>query len=239
MTVAEWHTEFKIGLDKVDSLAAPNFLPEEIDIFFNNAQEQFIEQRSGKNNFKREGLEETQKRVDDLKNIIANYDTITFTTNNFNKPNGVFIDLPSDYRHAIEEEVTISYTDCNGATATGRPDVTPTTHDRYNRIVKKDPFNKPDKTEVYRLGFGVQNGNETFELIAGADETITQYYLRYLKEPVSIRYGTAYSSPTTDVDCELSNHTHREIIALAVKNALEDIQSPRYQTSKIELNEIE
>lgn len=239
MTVAQMHTEFKIGLDKVDSLAAPNFLVTEIDIFLNNAQEQFIEQRAGKTNIKREGLEETQKRIDDLKNIIENYETTTFVNTTSNKPNGVFVDLPSNYRRAIEEEVSISYTDCNGDATTGRPNVTPTTHDRYNTVVKKDPFNKPNKSQVYRLAFSRQAGNETFELITSPSETITNYYLRYLKDPVSITYGTQYVPPVADVDCELSNHTHREIIALAVKNALEDIQSPRYQTSKIELNEIE
>ena len=239
MTVAQMHSEFKIGIDKVDSLSAPNFLVTEIDLFLNNAQEQFVEQRAGKNNFKREGLEETQKRVDDLKNIIKNYESVTFTNNSASKPNGVFVDLPADYRHAIEEEVSVSYIDCNGVAAIGRPDVTPTTHDRYNRLVKKDPFNKPDKTEVHRLAYGVQAGSETFELITASTDTVTNYYLRYLKEPVTIAYGTQYTPVALDVDCELSNHTHREIIALAVKNALEDIQSPRYQTSKIELNEIE
>ena len=35
--------------------------------------------------------------------------------------------------------------------------VTPITHDRYNKIID-DPFNKPHKNTVYRLGFG-DDGN--------------------------------------------------------------------------------
>lgn len=238
MTVQEMHTQFKLGVDKVDSLSVPNFLVEEIDTFLNNAQEQFIEQRAYGTNPKRQGLEETQKRLDDLKNISKNFESTVFIQNTENKPNGVFVSLPSDYRHAMEEEVSIQYEDCNGNIVNERPEVVPTTHDRYNRIIK-DPFNKPDRSVVYRLGYGIVSGNETFELIPSPSETINNYYLRYTREPQRIQYGSLYPTPIADQDSELSNHTHREIVAIAVKNALEGIESPRYPTNKNELNEIE
>jgi len=238
MTVQEMHEQFKIGLDKVDSLSVPNFLPEEVDIFLNNAQEQFIEQRAYGGNPKRQGLEETQKRLDDLKNITKNFDSATFIQNSNNKPNGSFVNLPTDYRHAMEEEVEVSYVDCNNSTVITRPEVDPTTHDRYNRIIK-DPFNKPDRTVVYRLGYERVNNVEAFELVPSANETLIRYYLRYTREPIRIQQGSIYQTPLADQDCELSNHTHREIVAIAVKNALEGIESPRYPTNKNELNEIE
>ncbi len=52
----------------------------------------------------------------------------------------------------------------------------------------------------------------------------------YLRTPVSMRYGTTYSVPTTDINCELSEHLHREIVELAVKSAIETVESPRIQT---------
>lgn len=238
MTIAEMHNIFKIGMDKVDSLSSPNFLPEEIDVLLNNAQDQLVSQRAFGNNPKREGLEETQKRLDDLKNIITNYSTGTFTNTVDNKTNGVFVDLPSNYRHAIQEEAVISYNDCTGTAATNEVEIVPISHDRYNRIIK-DPFNKPDTEVVYRLGFGVNAGTERFELISDSAVTVSTYKLRYIREPQEMRYGTVYQTPTTDIDCELSDYLHKEIIALAVKNALEDIESQRYQTSKIELRDIE
>jgi hypothetical protein len=238
MTVATMHSEFKIGLDKVDSLSHPNFLPEEIDVLLNQAQDKFIKQRSYGNNPRRIGLEETQKRLDDIKNLITNFESTTFVTNTDNKPNGAFVAIPSDYMFAIEEEATITYLDCNGDSATKRVDVIPTTHDRYNKV-KRDPFHRPDNSEVHRLGYTKISGSENFELITGSGNTVSNYYLRYLKEPVVIQYGTQYSTPIADVDCDLSEHTHREIIAIAVKDALEDIESPRYPTNKNELKEIE
>ena len=238
MTIAEMHREFKLGLDKVDSLSYPNFLPEEIDTLFNVAQEKFVKQRAYANNFRRSGLEETQKRLDDIRNLLTNYETSTLTQTSSNKPNGFFVSLPSDYKFAVEEEANIQFVDCNDNQVTERADVVPITHDRYNKI-KRDPFNKPDDFEIHRLGFSRVSNVESFELITGDGNTITTYYLRYIKEPVEMRFGTAYETPTTDVDCELADHTHREIIAIAIKDALEDIESPRYPTSKNELNEIE
>ena len=59
MTVAEMHIQFKVGLDKTDSLNYPNFEPEEIDLWLNKAQEKFIKSRYS-HDVKRETFEETQ-----------------------------------------------------------------------------------------------------------------------------------------------------------------------------------
>ena len=72
MTCAELHLEFKFRCDKLDTLNYPNFLPEEIDLILNNAQERLIKQRYGFNNIKRQSFEETEKRTEDLKEIVKN-----------------------------------------------------------------------------------------------------------------------------------------------------------------------
>jgi len=203
MTVAQMHFEFKLELDKIDTFTNPNILPEEIDSFLNKAQQEFIEQRAYGTNPKRTGLEEDQKRWDDLREIIKNYETTTFTSGANNKDNGSFVSLPTDYRHSIEEEVKITYTDCNNLTATKKVPVIPITHDRYNKTIR-DPFNKPDEDNILRLGYE----GDVVELITDGTVTLSNYYLRYLKEPQVIQYGTQYVTPTADVDCELAAHTH-------------------------------
>ena len=223
------HLEFKIGLDKILSLNAPGYTAEEIDVLLNNSQEQFIEQRAYRTNPKRTGLEEDQKRRDDLRELIKNYTTSSFSITANSKSNGSFIGLPDDYRHSIQEEINITYKDCNGDSRTKVISVVPVTHDRYNKIID-DPFNKPDEDEVLRLDY---EGN-VFELITDGIITLNKYFLRYLKEPRTIRFGTKYVIPTTDIDCELAPHTHREIIAISVQNALENIESQRYRTKKEE-----
>jgi len=211
------HTSFKLGLDKVDSLGYPNFLEDEIDLFLNQAQERIVKQRLGVNNIKQAGFEAIQKRTDDLRELVKNATLTPIAQTSDNKPTGVFVTLPTDYWFIINEEVNLSFT-CNGTTQSNRIMVRPIQHDDYNKIIK-DPFNKPSKDEfIVRLMY--QN---YVELITGVNETVTAYYLRYIKKPLKMDYNNS-------VDCELADHIHQEIVDEAIKIALEDIEAQRQQT---------
>mgnify|MGYP003644933323 CR=1 FL=1 len=240
MIVNEAHIQFKVGVDKTDSLNSPNFLVEEVDLYLSDAQEEFIEQRAYGNNFKRESLEETQKRVSDLQSIIENANISTFVTNANNKPNGQFVALPSDYRHAETEEITVSYRDCNNQTITARIQVQALTHDQYNTMVS-NPFARPSLNGGYRLPFGRFNSQEHFEIITPVGFTLVTYHLRYLKNPAKIdkaqRLNPLGLPGTATMD--LKDECYREIIRIAVRNALGDIESPRTQESIERLKEIE
>lgn len=234
------HLQFKLGVDKADSLNSPNFLPEEIDVYLSDAQEQFIEQRAYGNNSKREGVEETQKRVKDLQSLTKNAEILPLATSADNKPNGLFVELPSDYRHALEEDVSISYVDCHGATKITRVPVIALTHDKYNKTVN-NPFSKPSLNKIYRLPFGRFNSKEHFELISVPSLSIQKYYLRYLKNPAKIDLAqrlTPLGLPGT-AQGELADESYREVIRLAVRNALGDIQAEREQSSIQKLREVE
>ena len=234
MTIQEMHTEFNLLMDKAGGAGAPSFLVSEIDIFLNAAIERFVTKRAFGNNARRTGFEEDQKRRDDLRNLIANYQYTVpqgaLPENSPNKDNGVMVKLPKDYRHAISEECTILFKN----ETINKIGVKPITYDRYNSIIK-DPFNSPNENLVYRLDYGgsISEGMITnaVELIASDNVTITTYFLRYLKNPNVVSFSGE--------SCNLAKHTHREIVRMAVVEALENIESPRYQSSKIELNEIE
>ena len=89
MTISEMHIKFKILTDKLDTLNYPNFEPEEIDELLNMSQERFIKQRYGTTNTKRSPLESTQKRMDDLREVIKNGQlSVTTTQTADNKENG-------------------------------------------------------------------------------------------------------------------------------------------------------
>ncbi len=220
MLITQMHNEFKLLLDKGDSLDIPNFLSSEIDSFLSMAQDRFVTKRAFGNNVRRTGFEEDQKRRDDLRTLIVEAQISPSPNNpNLNKPNGQFINLPDLYRHAINEEAFINKK---------RVSVKPITHDRYNKIID-DPFNKPLNDTVYRLDYGE---GSRFELISGEGQTVETYYLRYIRKPGDL-------SLKDNVSSLLPDHTHREIIRMAVLDALENVEQPRYQSSKIELNEIE
>jgi hypothetical protein len=226
MDIDSMHEEFKLLMDKADGGGAPSFLSSEIDRFLNAAIEKFVAKRAFGNNPRRTGFEEDQKRRDDLRNLISTYSVGVSDFSAANKPNGIYASLPVGYRHSINEEATIT---SRKDGSIKRVPVKPITHDRYNKIVD-DPFNKPEGNIVYRLD---SSGNKV-ELLCGEEQEVTKYHLRYLKNPQIVS-----ASNTPPVNCDLANHTHREIVRMAVVEALENIEDPRYQSSKIELNEIE
>jgi len=220
------HIEFKLGMDKATALNSPSFLPEEIDVFLNNAIEKFVSQRMYGTNPKQEGFEETQKRWDDLITLVAQDNISTFSSSPFIKPGGQTAALPSDYWHTIEEEASIDYQDCNNQTVTVRVPVVPITHERYNKIIR-DPFHQPNNNKVLRLGIG---GSP--ELIIGTGTVLNSYFLRYIKKPQAVRYGSAYAilpAAPADINSDLPEHTHKEIVAYAVQEALGNIESQRVQ----------
>lgn len=221
MLISEMHTEIKIGVDKTDSLNYPDLLPEEIDVFINKNIEKFISQRAYGTNPKQEGLESTQKRFDDLLTLISNSNISNFTTSSQTKPFGYIVPLPSGYWHAIEEEVNVTYLDCNNVSITARVPVYPVMHDQYNKIIR-DPFNKPDKTGVVRMGL---SGN--IEIISSSGVVPTTYFLRYIRKPAVVKYGTTYTPASTDINCDLPEHTHKEIIQMVVVDILGNIEQLR------------
>ena len=271
------HITFKLLLDKADTDNYPDIESEEIDLILNLAQARFVKQRYGITNNKLSTLESTQKRTDDLRELIKNGELTVPTTQSLsNKPNGFFVSLPVDYWFLINEEVRLKAPGCNPITIasgdlkdqtayivtsgtitfnnvvytkgqvfvtnvgittysgtgtfreaeTKRTGVRPLTHDDYNRAVI-DPFNKPWKNQVLRLML-----DNSIELLTDGSFELETYYLRYIKKPIDMQISTT-------TNCELAEHTHQEIVEMAVSITLETIESQRYQTQLNELNKQE
>lgn len=224
MTITQMHIEFLILIDKSNSLAYPDFQPEEIDLFLNKAQETIVKQRFTGNNLKKDSVEETQKRDDDLRNLTRSFSVIVPPGSTpDNKPNGRFVGLPTNpkYWFTLQDEVSV-VTDCG----TQRIPLKTITHDRYNKIIN-DPFNKPGDDFAIKLFVDT----DKIEIITGGSNATTTnnitYYLRYISKPTEM-------SLSNNISCELAEHIHREILDLAVNMALEDIESERFKTQIIE-----
>jgi len=215
MTVAEMHLEFKFRMDNLDALNYPSFLPEEVDLLLNNAQERVVKQRYGFPNLKRQSFEETQKRVEDLKNIVVNavLTTQPYASDNIDA-SARFVNLPADHWFTIQERCKLLCTIC-GTPTNSFAEVIPINHSEFSKRIK-DPFGKPDDVIVLRL---MEKGRA--ELISSCE--IVEYRMRYIKQPNKINLATNTTS-------ELSSHMHSEIIDEAVKIALEAIEGGRTQT---------
>lgn len=209
---------FKQGLDKFDSLNYPDFQTDQIELLLNQAQDTFIKQRYGVSNAKKQSFEETQKRTEDLKNLVVNAILIPAVnaTDNINS-NSRFVTLPTDHWFIIQELTGISYVGCNGNTVTDRVFTEAIQHNNYSKIID-NPFAQPNENKILRL---MEAGR--VELISSTGVTIIDYHLRYIKEPVRI-------SVINSVNCELSEQCHQEIVNLSVSIALEGIEAKRTST---------
>ena len=116
MTISEMHIAFKLGLDKTNSLDYPSFLPEEIDFWLNQAIRRFVKTRYSGLNVKREGFEQSQKRIDDLRTLVREL-TIPCTSTGAVKPNAYVLTsgftnsqfYTAPYWLSLGEEVLIHY----------------------------------------------------------------------------------------------------------------------------------
>lgn len=229
MTVLEMHDYFKILVDKEDTLNNPNFDPEHIDFFLNEpGQDTLVKLRySGRSSALGQAFEETQKRTDDIRILIENIVIPAEAFDNDNKPNSRFFTLPSNYWFAVNEECTVKYLDCNGESTTKLVRVKPTSHDDYTKVIR-DPFSRPNKEEVLRLMY--QN---KVEIIGSSSVEPLEYTLRYIRKPSRI-------SLSLNVDCELPDHLHMEVVNMAVKSAIRATQNDNeYQKMLNELQQQE
>jgi hypothetical protein len=75
------HIAVKLQLDKVSPVPLPSFEPEELNYWLTVAQERFVKQRFTGHNRYQEGFEGTQKRKDDLRELISSaYDQSPLAT---------------------------------------------------------------------------------------------------------------------------------------------------------------
>ena len=90
-----------------------------------------------------------------------------------------------------------------------------------------DPFNTTKSTSpLYTI-------EENFIDVYSNNEFVTQAVrLKYIRRPQRM-------SKSLGVGCELPEHTHQEIVEMAIKSILEGIQDPRYQTQSAETAESE
>lgn len=235
MNIAAMHLAVKLGLDKTEGLTYAAFEPEEIDFWLNESIDRFIKTRYSGVNVKRESFEQSQKRVDDLRTLVAEARIVpTQASGVTDKPNSYTVveaDMPADYLLFLNDEVSITFNhEVTGLSTTIRTYPIVCTSDTYSARIA-DPYSE------HRLHLSTARPLRMFttkgvELITDGQYTIPFYYLKYIKTPATVAIGT-------NTDCDLPEHTHREIVLLTVKILTENIESPRYQTQSVELTQNE
>jgi hypothetical protein len=236
MIIDQLILSFKLKLDKIDSQAYPDILDEEIRFWLDEAADRFVKQRYERNNIKRKGFEETQKRTDDLRatvrtETIASVPSVIY-------PTDVAYEVPlptagaDRYRYLLKLQVTVRANDCNDESQ----DTWETPHqvqqDDVNALIA-DPFNTPIPS---RPLFTIEGDNLVF-FTDGSFQVINAritYIRLFDKLQPGLPTSATYALGTTEY-AELSEDTHEEVVDIAVKMALENVEAQRYQTNMAEI----
>lgn len=224
MTVSDMHNAFRLHLDKSTSLVGSvDFLPEEIDFWLNEAQDRYIKQRLSGNNYTRSKFDQNQKSVEDLRNLISTKQSLSLSSSYLGS-NVKKVSLPiTDSLYPYFYYLDAALKDISG-------NVLNTDHVLKTEelsLYTKDSVNNPylRRPLVY---FYNDTGNPSVAFIYGDEFIPITCDLTYVKKPMKLTINTPGTYETNT--CELSEHTHREIVVLAVSLVIENIESQRVQT---------
>ena len=227
MTIEEMHYDLKIKLNKVDSQQYKNLLIPEIDWVLNEAQELFVKMVAEPRLRNHLGFEMNQRGIDDIKTIVVNENCLNVSNNT--------VTLPDDYWHFIKADVEMDKGACTGVK--GRFHVR-----QHDDEFEQSPFDKSSFEWRTVNGVFYENGVKFY---TDGTFTISKFCISYIKKLQYIHNAKdfrngQYNLPSNVllngfVNCELPNHTHREIVDIAVLLVTGQMQIPDYQ---IKLNRL-
>ena len=228
MTVLEMHTAVYLGLDKSASYQTAAFEPEDIDFWLNEAQLELVKRKAFGNNYRREDLDGSVKHMEDLSTLIKEYETTTSTHAFY--PNVVSsttlsnIGAPQADTYMFFVGATLQY-----ATTNKLAEVTLIGKDQIKNLIQTE-YNIP----FLRVPYAYIADDKLNIIKDPYSNAVSSVLIRYIKRPnTMVRSGVGVGTVTT---CVLPVQVHTEVVALAVSLMLENIESTRFQTNQIVLN---
>jgi len=246
MTANEMADMLEEKLDRADSFGSPGYEDFDLSSVLTEAQQLYVKKFVDEvNNRKQKGFEETEIRnqglsalVKDANNLSASADQAGVLVNN--NVTGKFYDLPSDHMYTIYEECTIDKTECdtNNSIIGWVMVVAHNEMQRFNWSKYKKPFYRPNgDCRVWRSEFSREtsalNPGDTetakrHELFTDGTFNVTNYHIRYVKNPENIRVDRAV--PDDQRNCELDESTHVVIVGIATDLMLQRVKEQKVQT---------
>jgi len=231
MTIREMGYDFDLKIDKVASFSKEDFNVAEKDWLLNEAQNVFIKTRYGMHNSYGFGFEVTQKRIDDLSKLVVKFPLQPALVPTLNE--GIYevslSQLAYDYMFFIRGQALVDK-ECSKWASLNLVQ-----HDDLNHLLC-DPFNDPDEKEVpFNFGRSTSVENAASIYIYPGQLTIYEVKLEYIQHPPRLNSGGyVYIDNITypEQDCMLAEHTHPEIVDIAVAIASGIIEHPDYVSIK-------
>lgn len=214
MRALDAYRDLKRELDKNES---PTFTRRDFNYFFNSAIDGYVAK-----NYAQFPL--IQKSLDDIRAIVKYNQTLTFA--------GSIAEIPADYRHVLNLRASVKFLVNQG---------------RFKKDTIKDIY--PERQKSGQEGFNQNNAfhrpswkipyfdlaGNSLRLILGSEVSVQGVYLDYIKVP-----ATVFLTPVEDADLsvEVNNttiefpvHVCHELVLECKRIVLENIESPRYQST--------
>lgn len=236
MSNQELNQGFDILYNNISSNRAPGLSIYEKSFFLTQAQEQILKAYiSPKTNKVQEGYDDSSERQLDFSNLT---NTITIKTFNVNQPEKSLLSfntakVPSGCHKIVELPPGINtkiLSIINEVVIVNRGvqkteeflQCIPITYDEYI-LTQSKPYKFPLRNQAWRL---INNGavqSKQMELIAGYNDTIKAYVIKYLKKPSPIVLedltGLSIQGVSQKTECELDPILHQDILQRAVELA--------------------
>lgn len=222
MTQAEMLIYFKERYN-LSKFANQGKLNSELYLYLNAAVNIFVKTRFTGNNPRQIAFEQDIKRRDDLRTLIKKSSALSSSATSVEVPNGKQYTFPNDFLFFVKGYCNIKI----GETDRWFSCIDIPTLESYRFI--STPINKPVIIEPKIF----YESATTFTVLVDSDDiaNLDTAIVQYIKKPNVI---------SDSVACDLPEHTHEEIVELAVLLATEGINNlERYQTLKDHIQTIE
>ena len=226
MTNQEFSNVFDVLYNNIMSNQAPGLDEYEKSVFLTKAQDEIVKNYfNPKGNKYQEGFDGNEKRQIDFSMIMRSNKVSSGFTDGVFDSRGEVVTIDPDVMMILNEYVTVtrakSVGDTNSTSDTVRLTIVPISYTEYSRLLSK-PYKRPLKWQAWRLL--TNDGTiKKAEIIVGPNDTLTAYYIRYIKRPQAIILsdleGVTLDNKTTAQECELDPILHQEILQRAVELA--------------------
>lgn len=235
MTIQEMHYDVKKKLNKVDSQQFRNLLVPEIDIALNEAIDLFIKIVAFPRFRTHLGFEKSQRSIDDIRSLV---ESEHYPENQIDVVANQAV-LPANYMFYISSFVKATKGGCSA--------------DIDIRIVEHDdrPESDPNSKSSYEWReINAEFNSKGVRFYNDGSFEISKFCLSYIRKPKYIHNAESfnlqgYLSPSGTQyegrqNCELPDHTHREITDIAVMLLSGELKNPGHEftLAKLKLNQL-
>lgn len=237
MNIKGMQYDFKQKLNKVDSQQYRNLRIPEIDWKINEAIDIFIKSIAEPRTHNNLGFEKKQRTIDDIRPLVKNNVQINVTKISDTE---YFAALPADYMFYISSDSIATKGSCSSVKCRN---ILKQHDDRH----EESPF---DKSNFEWRETNIRFYDGGIKIFTDGTFSINRIELNYIRKHAYVHNAQGflptrqYRLPdgnllTGSQDCELPEHTHREIVDIAVLITTGDLGMPDYQIkeAKIRLNQ--